>query len=363
MKSLIKYFNTYGSLTFQEKEFTEIDAMILVQLSYLNFESLLSKDFIYVRDLESKAEELTKGNYAVHRNQELLKLVCKSLRYHNLEIGEVDCLLNDSIQYAAMTFRIRDAYNIVFRGTDMSIAGWKEDFFLGVNETIDSHPLGLKYATYIMDKYQGRFYLSGHSKGGNIALYAAMNLDLENQNKIIKILDFDGPGFNFDLVRTSKYLAIQKKYFKFVPKDDIIGLLLNHSDEYQVVDSKSIGFFQHDLYFWKIKDDGFIKLDDTSVLSKIFNKTILDWLSSMSIEERYDCVMAADDFFKKANITSLNQIKKLSFKTMKNLISSTVHLPFQQKKMLAGLMLRMMKFYIKNSVNQIQGKETEDLED
>lgn len=214
-----------------------------------------------------------------------------------------------------------------------------------------------------MDKYQGRFYLSGHSKGGNIALYAAMNLDLENQNKIIKILDFDGPGFNFDLVRTSKYLAIQKKYFKFVPKDDIIGLLLNHSDEYQVVDSKSIGFFQHDLYFWKIKDNGFIKLDDTSVLSKIFNKTILDWLSSMSIEERYDCVMAADDFFKKANITSLNQIKKLSFKTMKNLISSTVHLPFQQKKMLAGLILRMMRFYIKNSVNQIQGKETEDLED
>ncbi|MDE7263031.1 MAG: DUF2974 domain-containing protein [Anaeroplasmataceae bacterium] len=363
MKSLSKYIASYGNLSFQEKKFTDIDAMILVQLSYLNFERILLKDFCHVKDLASKAEELTKGNYAVHRNKELLRLVTQSIRYQTVEVGEVECVLNDSIQFGAMTFRIQDSYHIVFRGTDMSIAGWKEDFFLGVNETIDSHPLGLQYATNILDKYQGSFYLSGHSKGGNIALYVGMHLDKDNQNKIVKILDFDGPGFTFDLIKEPSYLTIKHRYFKFVPKDDIIGLLLNHSDEYQVVDSKSIGFFQHDLYFWKIRDDAFVKLDDTSVLSKIFNKTLLDWLDSMSIQERYNCVIAADDFFKKANITDLNQIKKLSFKTTKDLISSSLHLPFQQKKMLACLMLKMMKYYIKNSVKQIHSKEDKDLEE
>ena len=357
MKDLITYLNQNQFISFKDKPFTEIDAMILAQLSYLNFERIIEKDFCPLLSLKDQAEQLTEGNYAKNRNKELLEILCNSSRYSIVEIGEVEALLNDSIQYAAMTFRIEGIYFIVYRGTDMSIAGWKEDLNLGVSGTIESHHLGLEYANHMFGEYDGDFYLIGHSKGGNIALYVGMNLENQFQDRLQQIINFDGPGFSFELNNSSTYLRIKEKHIKFIPKDDVIGLLLNHSDAYHVVDSKSIGVLQHDLYFWKIENDSFKKLNDISVLSKIFNKTILDWLDSMSMEDKIECVNAADEFFKKANITNLNQLKKLSFVAIKGLISSSIHLPFKQKKMFASLMFRLVKYYLKNSVSQIQKKE------
>ena len=361
MKDLLNYLKTYEDVPFAEKEMTEIDFMILVQLSYLNFERISIQKFCFLSSLESMVEKITEGNYATNRNKELFHRICNAHRFKDLEIGEVESVLNDSIQYAAMTFRLNQTCYIVYRGTDMSIAGWKEDFTLGVSETIESHSLGLNYANRMMKNEEKNFYLLGHSKGGNIALYVGMNIEEEYQNRLVQIIDFDGPGFTFDLIHHPSYLRIKEKYSKFVPKDDVIGLLLNHSNAYQVVDSKSIGFLQHDLYFWKIEKDSFKKLDDISILSKIFSKTILDWLDSMTIEEKIECVNAADDFFKKANITDLNQLKKLSFSTMKGVIGTSIHLPFKQKKMFAILMARMIKYYVKNSVHQIQKKEDPEL--
>lgn len=359
MKDLIQYFNTYGKKTFQEMEFTEIDAMILVQLSYLNFEKVTSQAFCHIKELSHQLEDLTQGNYATKRNGELFELLCQAPRFCDIEIGEVESVLNDSMQYAVMTFRMDNAYFIVFRGTDMSIAGWKEDLNLGISQTIDSHLLGVEYASKIIDKYVGSFTILGHSKGGNIALFVGMKLPSRFQKKVQRIYDFDGPGFAFDLENDPAYQQIQDKYVKFVPKDDVIGLLLNHSSAYQVVDSKSLGFMQHDLYFWKIHDTSFKKLEDISFLSKIFSKTMLEWLDSMTQEEKLSCIQALDELFKKANITNLNQLKNLSFEAIRGIIFSSIQLPFKQKKQLTMIVFRLMKYYMKASIEEIKPKKND----
>ena len=359
MKDLLTYLNTYENVSFEEKEFTEIDAMILVQLSYLNYEKIIQDGFCNVRDILGQVNLLTEENYAVKRNRELFERICKGIRYKELEVGEMEWKLDDSIQYAAMTFRLGNSYNIIYRGTDLSIAGWKEDLNLGISETIDSHSVGLDYANHMLEKYTGDFYLLGHSKGGNIALYVGMRLEKKLQDKILKIFDFDGPGFIFDLENDPDYHQIQDRYFKFVPKDDVIGLLLNHSQKYQVVDSRNVGFIQHDLYFWKIEDSEFKKVSDISILSKIFSRTILDWLASMTQEEKISCIQTLDELFKKANISNLNQLKSLSFDAIKGIIYSSIKLSFKQKKQLASLVLRLMKLSMKASVEEIRPKKND----
>lgn len=357
MKDLLTYLNKYENIPFEEKEFTEIDAMILVQLSYLNFEKIIQDGFCKIKDIINQANLLTEENYAVKRNRDLFERICKGTRYEDLEVGEMEWKLDDSIQYAAMTFRLGNSYNIIYRGTDLSISGWKEDLNLGISETIDSHSVGLDYAKRILEKYKGNFYLLGHSKGGNIALYVGMRLEKRLQDRIIKIFDFDGPGFIFDLENDPAYLQIEDRYFKLVPKDDIIGVLLNHSNKYQVVDSRNVGFFQHDLYYWKIEDSQFKKVSDISILSKIFSNAMLDWLSSMTREEKLSCIQTLDELFKTAKITNLNQLKSLSFDAIKGIIYSSIKLSFKQKKQLAYLVFRLVKLSMKASVEEILPKK------
>ena len=62
-----------------------------------------------------------------------------------------------------------------FRGTDSSLAGWFEDIQLAYSEATPSQLYAQAYLERAARRFGGGLYLGGHSKGGALALYAAVN--------------------------------------------------------------------------------------------------------------------------------------------------------------------------------------------
>ena len=351
MGDIFSYLDSHKDISFTDSPLNPADYLALTQLSYLNFEKIeiFRKGFHFLSPAKEHLEEISMDTLSPKRNKRLFQAVCESMRFADLQMGEVEAVLTDDVQYCSITYRLKNHYIIVFRGTDLAISGWKEDLKLGIEETIPSHQIGLKYTERIILEYPGTYTLCGHSKGGNVALFVGIHLSEARQELLREIYNFDGPGFNSNVLETSSFSNIASIHHKFVPEDDIVGLLLNHVDQFKIIKSKFMGIFQHDLYLWQIENENFVYVDHISHLSKILSRSIYQWLMALSYEEKEELVYYLEDVFQRANITNLNQFKKNTFKTIKSYIFSYLNLPFQQKKQFFKLSMKLLKYYIKAS--------------
>ncbi|MCH5172131.1 MAG: DUF2974 domain-containing protein [Erysipelotrichales bacterium] len=356
MASLFDYLTKYKNTSFAEEPITEIDRLILAELAYLSYEKLKIKSFIYLKNIANEIETLTIDIFEKKRHKTLFEEVINSKRFGMLEIGEVEAKTSDNVQFCAITFRVDSSYYIVFRGTDLSISGWREDLELGVYRKIPSYDYTLSYTIRLLDLYTGCFELIGHSKGGNIAFFIGSELIEKYSDKIVKITNFDGPGFNYDIFEKIRGAEHFNKFLKYIPKDDVVGLILDSCDNYNVVDSAYFGVIQHIMFFWQVEDSHLKRVDNISVLSKIYSKATIDWISSLSFEEKLKILKLFDEFFANAEVHNLNQLKEKIPQKMMKFIASYHGFSFEDKKMLIKLSVRMIKYYIDHSLTEIEGK-------
>lgn len=356
MGTLFDYLKEYKNVSFVEEPFTEIDRLIMAELAYLNYEKLNIHSFEYLSELANDIEELTIDNFDRKRNKALFEEIIKSPRFTMLEVGYVNAINSGNMQFCAVTFRVLSNYFIVFRGTDLSISGWREDLELGVYQKLPSYDHAVSYADTILNLHTGRFEIIGHSKGGNIAFFVGSELIEKYQNKIVTIYNFDGPGFNYDILAKVKNTPQFAKFLKFIPKDDVVGLLLDNYDNYHIINSKHFGVFQHDLFFWQVEGTDLKRDDNITFLSKIFSKTVIDWVASLEFEEKVKILKLFDEFFINSDVQNLSQLKKINLNQLKKFISSYIGFSKDEKKMLTKLSFRMMKYYIDNSFDEIKDK-------
>lgn len=112
------------------------------------------------------------------------------------------------MQFAAMTFFYRDAFAFVgFRGTDESIVGWKEDFNMAYAMPVPAQDQASRYLATAAPYLPERIIVGGHSKGGNLAEYAALHAPADVQNRIVRVYNLDGPGFKEDVRENAETAA------------------------------------------------------------------------------------------------------------------------------------------------------------
>ena len=111
--------------------------------------------------------------------------------------------------------------------------------------------------------------LGGHSKGGNVAIYAAVTSEKKLQDRIIKVFNYDGPGFDKDFIDNIENYDFIDKVYTFIPQDSIIGRILEHEEGFRVVESIQKGIYQHDIYSWQVKGKNMIKLKETTKSSEL----------------------------------------------------------------------------------------------
>ena len=299
MANIIDYIAWRGDLPFSVVPFNDIDSLILCQISYLDFGGIVSESFkkcVRLRDAASlfqNAKDFSRrrkvGVMINSQTVELLFAAASSKRFGNVKACGYKTRFDprQEEQFSAVTFLTGDKYAfVVFRGTDDTIVGWKEDFNMGVLETVPSQIDALFYLTEAMKSIRGRFRTGGHSKGGNLSIYAAANIDPKFKKRISCVYNNDGPGFREETVASSCFRSLAPKIRSFYPQLSIVGMLFSHAGSYTVVESEQAGIRQHDPFSWHLTKDGFVSLPGFDAASEWFHDTFNAWFRELSDTER-----------------------------------------------------------------------------
>jgi len=275
--------------------------MALTELAYLPFEDLVPaeisvQNYISLQHLAEQFEEKFQGKFPplgmvnAHRLK-LLSYLSSFKRYKHIRaLGFAnDVSLDSQKQFAAITYQIKPKeYLMVFRGTDDSIIGWKEDFHLTYMKEIPAQLAARDYLKEVLDKLDGKVWLAGHSKGGNLATYAACHVETSIQDRIQKVYSFDAPGLHSSIRNSDNFKAIEGKILSIIPENSIVGMMLETPETDLVVKSKTFGLLQHLMVSWEIEGDQFKVVPKVTEDSIQVDQTLKTWTANLSEEELRD---------------------------------------------------------------------------
>ena len=298
MADMFDYLKWRGDLTFRQDPLNEVDALIFSGLSYVRYgegETLLRQNARTFAELAEAVLAMPdcEDRVLLKNDLELLRAASATERFGKTELCFYRDLLipEQETQFAAMTFRMDDGSAfLAFRGTDHTLVGWKEDFNMTFQQTIPAQRLALQYTREIALELSGPLYLGGHSKGGNLAVFAAARSSPMIQERILRVYNNDGPGFTKYLMGDPGYLAMVPRIRTFIPQSSVIGMLLEHEEPYTVIRSKTVGLLQHDLYSWEAMGKSFIPVQEITDSSQFIDSTIKTWFEDMSNQERNQLV-------------------------------------------------------------------------
>ena len=189
-------------------------------------------------------------------------------------------------RFCACTFLLPDSSRVVaYRGTDLSLAGWKEDFNMAFM-TVPAQRKAVDYLARAAAAFDGPIFLCGHSKGGNLALHAACHTTGAIRERIRQVYSFDGPGVSKATLDGPGYHGIRDRVQSWVPQNSVIGMLLCYHPDYSVVKSTASGLIQHDAFTWVIRDGRFERLKEMNVSSRLSGEALCLWLDKHTEEER-----------------------------------------------------------------------------
>lgn len=310
MKNFVDYIKFPGE-TLSLDNFTDVDALVLSQLAYMKFDKIKQgKTLLMMKD---QIDDLVEGTRVSDKNREMFYSLINNPRFSSIRATRY---LNDFNwlavkQLSAVTFLINKKFiYVAFRGTDGTIVGWEEDLNMAFMEEVPAQAQAAEYLRKIAKKYwRARIIVGGHSKGGNLSVFASMKQKPKTLKRIIKVYNFDGPEFKQDICDLKEYQALQPKVFKIVPESSIIGMILQRTNHYQVVKSEGALFSQHDLFNWIIdeKTGDFVHLKALSKASENIKNSLYDWLQKFTKDERQIII---DNLFDILNATECSTINE-----------------------------------------------------
>jgi hypothetical protein len=295
MANIFDYLAWRGDLTFEQSPFNPVDNVILSQLSYLPLDGIVpgpdgDAGITVAQTAVLFAEKLAADALAYpvifKEDPDFIDAIGHSDRFRNCKlcdyVNQVD--LVQEKQFSALCIQWGDVTFIAYRGTDVSVVGWKEDFKMNFSDAIPAQIEAVSYLEKIAAKTVGTLLLGGHSKGGNLAIYAASSCTRETQDRITAVYSNDAPGFHSPFFESDGFRKVRQRIFSFVPQTSIIGLLFEHGNDYAVVKSAQKGIFQHDQYTWEITHNDMIRVDGVDQGSRFINKTLREWIKSLDDE-------------------------------------------------------------------------------
>ena len=351
MANINDYLVWRGDLKIDEKfKMNEVDNMILARFSYLLFDKIEMNEEETIESISEKMKKFKNEEFNYNGDKELITNLGKSERYKEMIVTDYIKNNNRQVerQFSAITIHISDdEIYISFEGTDGSIAGWKEDFNLSFMDNIPSQIAGLDYLKMVAQKYPNKkIRMGGHSKGGNIAIYSAINVSEDIQKRIISVVNYDGPGFDIEKIKQNQNKEIIKKIKTYIPQNSVIGRIMEHEEKYEVALSTEKGIYQHDIYSWQVKRNNIIKLEKTTYESDRVNKTIKDWLKSTTLEQRKIFFDGVFEILFSTNATTIDEFLGSWIKNTPKLIETYRNLSEEDRKTITSMLKLFGKIYL-----------------
>ncbi len=350
MANVCDYVRWRGDLTLEQSEFNEIDNLILARFSYFPFDKIIRENEIAtIKELSRRFsnQDVTKLPILWKDDVELFPLMGNSKRFGGMlatkYINKIDA--EQEKQFSAITVLMpNDIIYVSYRGTDNTIVGWKEDFNMSFKSHIASQISAKQYLEEIAKEYpSSKIIIGGHSKGGNIAVYAATFASKDVKDRIINVYNNDGPGFCEDVIETPEYQEILPRVHTYIPQSSIIGRLMNHKEKYTIVESVQKGIMQHDLYSWQVLGKEFVTLKKLTNESEFIDKTIKDWLENVKPEKREQVIDAVFEILNTTEAQTMKELKANWFANAKTILGTYKNIDSDTKEMVWQTVNELLK--------------------
>lgn len=371
MANILDYLDWRGDLTFAQSPFNEVDNLLLSQLVYVDLAGIVpgpeskekirvaeaSRIFFATHDEQKILEKVSMTKTAMY----VLKKMAESERYKDALLGGYvnDISEEEQSQFAVLCVYLGDkSLFVAFSGTDDTIVGWRENFNMSYLGATPGQKKAVDYLNQMVGIGQWRVRIGGHSKGGNLAVYAAVHCKALIKRKIISIYSNDGPGFSREMVDSPAYQEMIPKIQTIIPESSIVGLLLEHEEEVQVVKSTNVGVGQHDAMSWEVLGTHFIYTDKVAEQSIFIDETMKTWLMDLDKAQREEIVSAVFAMLDELNIRTVDDFTHLKLSDLQEANRIRKNLPPETQE----LMAHAIKLLFKTGKNAVEEYLREKLE-
>ncbi len=345
MPNLINYLEKVKELTFDQEPLNLLDKVCINEIGYLTYEKWLSasdlQKTINLHDYAEGKDLNPDYSFMVTKKRvELAEAMVRSRRFSGLNLSNYHSVLDKEVekQFAAMIFSLPELnyQHIVFRGTDDSVIGWKEDFQLTYSREIPAHRSAIAFLSEHLPNLSGHITVSGHSKGGNLALYSAVQSSTALREQIAELLLLDSPGLMKPLLEKPSYQGLKAKMTVIRPQDSVVGVMLYWDTAAQLVAAEGIGFAQHNALTWEVDlvANDFVYEDQPTELSQRLKETFQEWIETLPNQQ---LKLVCDLFFDTILDSGIESLDDIGIKTLPKLgqmLQEFGNLSDKQKKVL-----------------------------
>lgn len=319
MANYMDYLDWRGDLSLTADPFNEVDNYICSQMGMPDFTMIVPENGqrVTLADTVERYGSLwgKRGdNLGVLSSPYVLPLLRRAVeteRFGKTELSRFVNLYDEEKdeQFSAVCIHLPDGSTyIAYRGTDDTLTGWKEDFLMCVLDEVSAQADALAYLRAAAEETEGPLILGGHSKGGNLALYAAIYAEEEIQNRITAVYNNDGPGFRADLTETAGFQRIKDRMVTILPQHSIVGTLLSPLGESIIVNSVRKAPESHDGFYWQVMGNRFVRCDALSRYSRALDDAVDRAMEDMDSGERREFVESLFDALGSTGARTLTEL-------------------------------------------------------
>jgi uncharacterized membrane protein len=365
MGDILTYLEEQGNIPFSQSKFNEVDNLILSEMSYVDFDDIVpgldAEGFITVMDAckafftKHTEEELRSSKSLLKLTPFLLKAMAAGERFQNARLSNYVSQLEITLQkqFAALHIELSDGtVYVAFRGTDDNLLSWQE----ACNMSWGIIPAQLEAAAYLentMRTSSKNFRVGGQSKGGNLAVYAAMKCSENVKSRMIEIFDNDGPGFHQSVLQSEEYREISNKITRIIPEFSVVGMLFEHEGTYEIVSSNAKGIMQHDSMTWNVSGNSFVYKENLAKQSCLLSLTINRWMNNLKIEKRKAVVQSLFDRLNEKGVKKVYELEEYGTISLFGKLKIAARLSKGMKFALILLAFSFVTIYGKDFLNPV----------
>ena len=350
MSNILDYLD-WRDITFKQDKFNEVDNLILSRLAYFPLDNIVPENekitlkYAY-ENLENKEKPEI---YLQREDKDLFFKLAKSKRFGRILLSDYINIISqeEEKQFSVLTIELPDGtMYISYRGTDNTIVGWKEDLNMSFQDLVPSQIEAVNYLEKIAKKTRKQIRIGGHSKGGNLAVYAAAFCNINTKRRILEVYNNDGPGFQNNVIKSKEYKEITSRIHTYLPQTSIIGRLLTQKGKNTIIKSTQTGIMQHDLYSWQVLGNKFVKSEFTNA-SQFIDNTITEWLKEVSVQKREKTIDIIFEILNATGVKTLSEMNTKRFTNAKTILMTYKNIDSESKKIVLETLKVLLKIAIK----------------
>ena len=360
MANMLDYLVWRGDVPLSVAPWDGVDGLVCATIGYLDFHGGQDSKGWTLEELNriDAVREGNSSNFAARK--ELFQKMAESDRFGATRMHHAISLTDHEIemQFSALCLDLPDgATCVVFRGTDNTIVGWREDFNMAYQTRVPAQEAATLYLKRAAELSERPLRIIGHSKGGNLAVYASACVAKKIQKRIESIWSYDGPGMNREISQSEGFERIRGKIHSYIPQTSIIGLLMDYYEPYTVVHSSASGISQHEPLSWQIYGPQFETMETIDHTAIVTRDTLHEWLQNSTPEQRADFV---DTLFRLVHTTKATRMSDLTSEKLRSLlimVGNRKEVNPETRRVFNRLMAQAVSLGFGNVIDLVRGRK------